>query len=64
MLAVIGLAGVFVIVIMMYIFTGLLEKCLVNTNKFQKIKLITYSFAFLSQNCKYVEQPDCVYIKR
>lgn len=46
MLVVIGLVGVFVIVIMMYIFIGLLEKCFVNINKFQKIKLIIYLFVF------------------
>lgn len=32
MLAIIGLTVVFSIIIMMYIFTGLLEKCLVDTN--------------------------------
>lgn len=31
-LAIIGLTVVFSIIIMMYIFTGLLEKCLVDTN--------------------------------
>lgn len=32
MLAIIGLTVVFSIIIMMYSFTGLLEKCLVDTN--------------------------------
>lgn len=32
LLAIIGLTVVFSIIIMMYIFTGLLEKCLVDTN--------------------------------
>lgn len=45
-LAIIGLTVVFLIVIMMYIFTGLFKNCFVNTNTFIKIKMITYSFAF------------------